>query len=163
MPYLRVLVTVLALSSLGACSSEIGDPCSVNIDCSPNGDRICDTAQREGYCTVQGCGPVSCPQKSICVSFYPANLLSTACNPLTEDAVGIDQPSNDCRVDEVCLESGFCAQSAAENRFCMKTCESDDDCRDGYECRRTGTGGAEPVINPDEPNRREFRFCAQRR
>jgi hypothetical protein len=48
-----------------------------------------------------------------------------------------------CAPDEVCLSSGFCALRIEERRFCMRACGQDYQCRDGYECRETGTAGAE--------------------
>lgn len=160
---LLLLGLAAAAFSTGACSSEIGDSCSTNVECSPNGDRICDTAQYEGYCTVQGCSAGSCSSEAVCVVFYPVNLLSIPCDPATEDAVDPTITATDhCRGDQVCLSSGFCAQASLENRFCMFSCEDDSDCRSGYECRSTGTSGAEPALDPDNPTRRAYRFCAQR-
>lgn len=40
---------------------------------------------------------------------------------------------------------GHCAPESSERRWCQKKCGSDSDCRSGYECRRTGTHGCEPV------------------
>jgi len=61
---------VVALLAVG-CSPEIGDDCSTSIDCSANGDRICDTAQPDGYCTVRGCEQGTCPEEAVCVEFRP--------------------------------------------------------------------------------------------
>jgi hypothetical protein len=159
---LLVILLPLALVATG-CAAEIGDSCETNVECSPSGDRICDTAQAGGYCTVQGCSADSCPEEAACVAFFPTNLLSRACDPLTEDAVDpAVQTTDDCRDDEVCLSSGFCAASAQETRFCMRSCEGDGDCRDGYECRRTGTKGGEAVLDPTNPARLEYSYCAQR-
>ena len=58
----------LALSSLG-CAAEIGDSCSTSVDCSPEGDRICDVAQIDGYCTIKNCSPDGCPDDALCVQF----------------------------------------------------------------------------------------------
>jgi hypothetical protein len=148
---------------LGACAAQIGDPCQDNIDCSARGDRICDTAQREGYCTIQGCSARSCPDDAVCVAFYPVGFLTTPCDPEREDAVAPQiESTDDCRSDEVCLSSGLCAQSAQVQRFCMKPCERAGDCRTGYECGETGSAGAEAVPDPtnDEQVPR-YRFCRQ--
>ncbi|MEZ4324524.1 MAG: hypothetical protein R3B40_04845 [Polyangiales bacterium] len=66
---------------LAGCSPEIGDKCSISTDCSFNGDRICDTAQPGGYCTVQGCDPDSCPNGAVCVEwrFEPSRTTATYC------------------------------------------------------------------------------------
>jgi len=161
---MRSVLVLTSLSlALAGCAASIGDSCTTNVECSPQGDRICDTAQVGGYCTVQGCGPQSCPDDAVCVRFYPAGFLSTPCDPRREDAVdpALD-PTDDCRPDELCLSSGLCALRAQESRFCMKPCEEDGDCRDGYECRRTGTAGAEAVIDPEDPDADAARFCAQK-
>lgn len=159
----QLLSALGLLMALGGCSAVIGDGCETNLECSPNGDRICDTAQRGGYCTVQGCGPDSCPEEAHCISFFPAEFLQRSCVPQTEDAVDPAlQATDDCLSDEVCLSSGFCAQRSLETRFCMAKCEENGDCRGGYECRSTGTFGAEPVLDPTRPERQLFKFCAQR-
>ena len=66
---------------MSGCSPEIGDKCSISTDCSVNGDRICDTAQPGGYCTVQGCDPDSCPNGALCVEwrFEPSRTTATYC------------------------------------------------------------------------------------
>ena len=154
---------VLPLSLLFAgCGAEIGDSCSTNVDCSPLGDRICDTAQRDGYCTVEGCDNDTCAEEAVCIRFFPTSFLSVACDPGTEDLVGGTGSTNDCLPDELCLSGGYCALRTQERRFCMKGCGSDDDCRDDYECRSTGTRGAEAVPDANNPGIRQLRFCAER-
>lgn len=103
---MRRLTWVLLLS-LGACTPSIGDKCRVSTDCSIRGDRVCDPAQPEGYCTVLNCGGNACPDKATCVLFYPS------------------VPG--CGRDDRRLPRN--ARS-----FCMATCESSDDCRPGYQC-----------------------------
>ena len=162
---IRIAVfSVLLAAGASGCANEIGDSCSSNVECSPNGDRICDTAQRDGYCTIAGCGLRTCPEEAACIRFFPAAFLSHACDPQTEDAIDPAlTPSNDCTPDEICLSSGYCAVFSLEHRFCMRTCEHDDDCRDGYECRQTGTSGAEVVKDPERSGSPPVvRFCAQR-
>ena len=144
------------------CGDEIGDSCTANVDCSPLGDRICDTSQLEGYCTVEGCGLETCPEEAVCVRFFPTSFLSQPCDPATEDTVDPKlTPTNKCAVEEICLSSGFCALRTYETRFCMKSCEKDSDCRDGYECRKTGTRGAEAIPDPDTAGGDHLKFCAQ--
>ena len=156
------LIVAAAVAAAG-CASEVGDACSVNLDCSPTGDRICDTAQRGGYCTLAGCGPRTCPDEAVCVRFFDTAFLSTPCDPRTEDAVGAGPRTDDCGPEEICLQSGFCAGRTQERRFCMRRCESDGDCRDGYRCRATGTRGAEPLIDPADPKPGVRRFCGEDR
>jgi hypothetical protein len=160
----ELLLLLLLSTAAAACGDAVGDSCSTNVDCSSAGDRICDTAQTGGYCTVEGCDANTCPEEAACVRFFPAEFLSATCNPTTEDIVSPDpkvQATNDCISSELCLSSGYCAQRTSERRFCMKTCSSDGDCRDGYECRKTGTRGAEALPDPTKPTT-QVGFCAQR-
>lgn len=95
---------------LAGCQPSIGDSCSVDSECSQTGERLCDTSQPGGYCTIFGCDPTSCPSdESICVSF--GSVLSTV--------PGCDNPNR---------------TSPYARNFCMKTCGDSGDCRDGYEC-----------------------------
>lgn len=154
----RCLVVALALV-VGACSSEIGDSCTLAQDCSPDGDRICDNFQPDGYCTVQGCDFDTCPGEAVCIKFFTGSFTNRTCDPATED-IATDM----CAVDEVCALEGHCVPRSAEIRFCMRTCDDIGDCRTGYECRDLQLmkdHGGEPVLAPgqmldsDPP-----RFCA---
>lgn len=154
----RCLVVALALV-VGACSSEIGDSCTLAQDCSPDGDRICDNFQPDGYCTVQGCDFDTCPGEAVCIKFFTGSFTNRTCEPSTED-IATDM----CAVDEVCALEGHCVPRSAEIRFCMRTCDNTGDCRAGYECRDLQLmkdHGGEPVLAPgqaldlDPP-----RFCA---
>jgi hypothetical protein len=162
----RILHTgpLLACALATACGAEIGDSCTTNVECDPLGGRICDTSQREGYCTVEGCDIGTCPEEAVCIRFFPSAFLSVPCNPLTEDAAEPPggKSTNDCTAEEFCLTGGYCVLRSQETRFCMLSCESDDDCREGYECRSTGTRGAEAVPDPSNPGIRRSRFCGQR-
>ncbi len=153
---------LLAVTSAG-CGHNVGDSCSGNVDCSPAGDRICDTAQVGGYCTIEGCDLTTCPSEASCIRFFSASFLSRTCNPATEAVANPSvTPTHDCGSGEMCLSSGFCTQRTSERRFCMKKCDTDGDCRDGYACVRTGTGGAEAIFDPANPNAGPVRFCAQK-
>ncbi len=65
-------VLLLALSTLGGCSKQIGDACRTVLDCSVAGTRACDLTQPYGYCTLQGCETNSCPTEAVCVQFRPS-------------------------------------------------------------------------------------------
>jgi hypothetical protein len=161
LPALSAVLAGILLSAAG-CGSEIGDSCTTNLDCSPMGDRICDVTQADGYCTVVGCSGTSCPDDAVCVRFFSASFLFIPCDPETEDSLDpLVTPTNECTVTEICLSSGYCAQRSSEQRYCMKACEKNSDCRDGYECRLTGTLGSEPVLEPGR-TRRDKRFCAMK-
>ena len=57
-----------------------------------------------------------------------------------------------------------CVPRSSEVRYCMKTCESSGDCRDGYECRDLDlmrAHGGEPVLAPGVPiDASSPKFCA---
>jgi hypothetical protein len=149
---------VLALFAAG-CGKEIGDACIIGTDCDPNGQRICDSSQKEGYCTIQGCNFDTCPSESECIRFFTGQFNNKLCNAATEDV-----STDDCSLDELCNLEGHCVARSSEIRYCMRKCSSNGDCRDGYECRKfdpnfSSTGsdgpsfqahGGEPVLAPDK-------------
>ena len=144
-----LLLLSLALGSLElGCGKEIGDACAIPADCSPNGDRQCDIASNGGYCTIQGCDWNTCPDGSVCVRFYATSFSNRPCNLATEDL-----STDDCSLDEACSLEGQCVPQTSEVRYCMKTCDSNDDCRDRYECRDEALmimHGGEPVPKTGE-------------
>ena len=93
--------SVLLAFALGAlfvgCAPEIGDSCKSSVDCSVQGDRICDETLPNGYCTVLNCDPDSCPNGARCVEW----------------------------------RGGF---DRTAIRVCMKRCNGEGGCREGYEC-----------------------------
>jgi hypothetical protein len=107
----------LSLSAMTACTPEIGDDCSTSTDCSINGDRLCDTTQTGGYCTVFNCEPNGCPDDALCVAFE-----ETSC-------------------------SGAVQTSRFRRTFCMASCESDGDCRSGYRCVDTSAEPGRRVVD----------------
>ncbi len=117
------------LLALWACGRKIGDECKTQLDCNEEDDsRTCDISQPGGYCTIEGCDETSCPKESACIRFFPAEeFLSDRCDPA----------ASTCDSHELCLESGWCAPLAAEQRRCLLRCKNNGDCRDEYECRGT--------------------------
>lgn len=103
---LRACVVASALA-LG-CQPQIGSACNLSTDCSQAGDRLCDTSQPFGYCTIFNCGANSCPGEAACVATSPAE-------------VG-------CPYDDRHSPSRFSRQ------MCLRVCNSPGDCRDGYDC-----------------------------
>jgi hypothetical protein len=91
-----------------ACSPQIGKKCSISTDCSQLGDRLCDTTQPGGYCTVFNCEPDSCPN-AICVAFDPT-------------------------LDPACGSSVIGRPPRFERTFCLAQCSTTSDCRDQYQC-----------------------------
>jgi len=145
---LALLFAVSATAGAG-CRREIGDECKTAADCNPNGSRSCDATQPGGYCTIQGCDETSCPEEAACIRYFPAQYLTEPCVP--------GERETGCMADEVCLDEGLCARQSTELRYCVKTCSSGDDCRDGYECRLAGTRGSLALTsNPSSV----VRFCA---
>lgn len=148
-----IAAVALAAVVASGCGDEIGDSCTLSNDCSAQGDRTCDLASPEGYCTIQGCDFDSCPEEAICVRFFPSVETNISC---TADG--------DCSPDELCALGGFCVPRSSEVRFCMKSCGSGGDCRDRYECRTEDlmlAHGGEPVLDPSkDPPSSLPRFCA---
>ena len=104
MSFAWVLVAVVAPSG---CTPSIGDGCLISTDCSTRGDRVCDTSQPSGYCTVLGCRSGSCPDDAACVLFEAR---VPGCGPDGREL------------------------SRVGRSLCVKTCESSADCRPGYRC-----------------------------
>jgi hypothetical protein len=157
-PRLALIPFLLALSLAAACGNQIGDECSINSECSPNGDRICDTTSPGGYCTVFGCDFDTCPEDSVCVRFFSVGETNIACNAETEDV-----STDDCTPQELCTLAGSCVPRSAESRWCMRTCDDSGDCRDKYECRDQELmrlHGGEPVLAPGESMSSPQSFCA---
>ena len=137
---LAVLVLVLVAAAAIGCGKEIGDSCIVGSDCDPNGQRQCDVSQKEGYCTIQGCDYATCPEEAACIRFFTGFFENKDC-----------ETNEQCTFDELCSLNKKCVPRSSEVRYCMKTCDSDDDCRDGYECRdleKMKAHGGEPVLAP---------------
>ena len=144
---MRLLALVLLVVG---CGSEIGDECIVSSDCSPSGDRQCDFSSGSpgGYCTIAGCDFNTCPEEAACIRFFNGSFANRDCDHDAEDkAPGVD----DCSFDELCSLNNKCVTRNSEVRFCMRKCSSQDDCRDGYECRDLALmreHGGEPVLAP---------------
>jgi len=153
------ILTLVAAGALAGCGAEIGDSCDLSTDCSPDGDRVCDLADPEGYCTVVGCAHDTCPDEAVCVRFFDGTFSNKACVHDTED-LGTDS----CTPDEICTLQGYCALRSSEARFCMKSCSDSSDCRTGYECRTRDlmiAHGGEPVLPPGERPAGDLQsFCA---
>jgi hypothetical protein len=154
MRYFALVLTVLGFA-LGGCGKEIGDPCVISSDCDPDGARTCDISQKEGYCTIMGCDFSTCPEEAACVRFFTGGFQNRTC----------ENSADECSLDELCDINKHCVPRSSEVRFCMKTCESDSDCRDGYECRTFDlmkAHGGEAVLAPgvvvDETS--SPKFCA---
>ncbi len=163
------LLLVLCGCAIGVtgCGHNIGDGCTANVDCSPVGDRFCDTAEPGGYCSVEGCDNGTCPDNSVCVRFF---------TPVANEPCMFGLPTSGCRIDERCLcdrsladgscpasAPAHCAPESSERRWCQAPCSSNGDCRPGYECRQTGTLGAEPVPIGDDAGvitAAPVKFCA---
>jgi hypothetical protein len=158
---------LIAALLVAGCGAKIGDACKTNIDCSPLGDRFCDTAPPNGYCTQEDCGLTSCPSEAACIRFFTA----LADEPCTFDPNVPFSQATCASPDERCVcdvsdngtctnNAGHCAPSATERHWCMRKCSNDGDCREGYECRQTGTFGAEPIPTFSSPQGDPTKFCA---
>ncbi len=168
-----VLTLGVCLLAAGAgCARKVGDGCTVSTDCDPSGNRTCDLSQPGGYCTIDGCDDKSCPEEAVCIRTFPMAYLTRPCDPKCEDSpcakggAGTDgaacacvgAATNDCAVDELCLDSGVCARQAFERRYCARACNDNGDCRGSYECRQAGTRGNFALVSGDSS---AAHFCAQ--
>ena len=110
------------VSLLYACTSEIGDECQYDNECSPSLDRNCDRTQPGGYCLIIGCGPDECPPEAACVEY------TTPC-PNGEEYEGDSQK---------CWQ----LKSNRTRTYCLKHCKKNSDCRGGYECQKVEKNAA---------------------
>lgn len=163
-------VALGALATFGsACRAEIGDACRRSTDCSLQGERTCDLSNRigvQGECTIEGCGRNSCPDEAACVKTYGTDFLSVACDPEREDKAVLAAdgtvlpPLDECLPHEVCLGEGLCADEVSARTSCRRACKSNRDCRAGYSCRLTGSGGVYQTPDPNHPdNLRQVKIC----
>lgn len=180
---LRPLLLVLWLVVAGACTRKIGDSCTLNVECSPQGDRYCDIAAPLGYCTVDNCDYNTCPDGAACVRFFSLMTNSGLCRgglaarpdcPADTDAAqaccrpgtpGCCLSGQRCLCQDAACQRAYCATDTSERRWCMQACESDGDCREGYRCYQTGQNGSEAIPYRDESgvlirNPPGLRFCA---
>ncbi|HEY1954715.1 MAG TPA: hypothetical protein VGH28_03870 [Polyangiaceae bacterium] len=107
---MRDLVRAAFAFLLLGCQPSIGDHCFQSTDCSPAGDRLCDTSQPNGYCTIFSCLPNRCPSEAACVA---TNISVLGC------------PYDDRH-----------SPSRTSRQLCLKKCQQDSDCRadEGYAC-----------------------------
>jgi hypothetical protein len=165
---------LLALAVVAGCGHNIGDQCKVNVDCQPDGTRFCDTSPPDGkgYCTIDGCNENTCPDEAVCIRFLTP-VLDEPCTLPSDQAVPLgrfDCPHADdrCVCDKatngICTDGlGHCAPESTERRWCQKKCGNNGDCRENYECRSTGTLGAEPVPTLSNLTGSPQSFCAPKR
>ena len=157
-PLMRTLILVAMLAA--GCGKAIGDACIVSSDCSTDGSRACDISQFEGYCTIMGCDYSTCPQEGACIRFFMGSFSNRPCDPATENI-----STDACSLDELCSLEGQCVPRSAEVRYCMATCNSSSDCRNGYECRDLTLmqlHGGEPVVAPGTVvDSSSPKFCAE--
>jgi len=118
------LVAAVLLALVAGCAPKIGDKCTVSTDCSVSGDRLCDSTQPGGYCTVFNCEPNACPDDSLCVAFNEPTCTA---------------PAQSVRFTRT---------------FCMASCESDGDCRAGYTCLDVTTDQVRQVLDLNPATRR---------
>jgi hypothetical protein len=164
---------LVAVWLVAGCGHSIGDSCQTNVDCSPLGDRFCDIATPGGYCTIEDCGPTTCPSEAACIRFFTP-ILNEPCTPGSDAQMHPTMlPQANCRHnDEICVcdtilngkcqnnNAGHCAPSSTEKHWCQKLCGNNGDCRLGYECRETGTLGATPLPSFDMTSTQNLKFCA---
>ncbi len=121
------------------------DPATEDLACRPCTGSSCNARCPEDRRT-NACEPCDPSQRDDC---------NASCDP---------GPATDhCAPDEICLPEGVCVRLQTERRYCMANCSSDDDCRSGYFCRKTGSSGAYLTPAAGEPYTTERKgFCAPR-
>ena len=125
----------------------------------------CDPLTEDAVC--EACDPSSDEGCNAFCDPDPAGRACEPCDPSVDDGCNAscegELPSDACLPSELCLGIGLCARRDTEKRYCMKKCSGSGDCRSGYTCRRTGTGGSElaPKLGKEYP-RIERGFCAPR-
>lgn len=105
--YFSAAIVISAGSA--ACNAKIGDDCEVSANCSATGDRLCDITQPGGYCTIFNCEPGTCPDEAVCIGYGSLPSPAKACGD---------------------LQGG----QRLQRTFCMRSCDSNSDCRSGYRC-----------------------------
>jgi hypothetical protein len=119
------LALVAFMLALSGCTPKIGDKCVLSTDCSTAGDRLCDTSQPGGYCTIFNCTGDHCPDKAACLMF--------------EGAV-----PGCAYTDRGVPRTG--------RSFCVAQCSSNADCREGYICADPRTAPWNAIIIDDDQN-----------
>lgn len=95
---------------------------------------------------IRSCNVDPAPQKCTDPDLTPGD---PGCVPVFADGQAV--ACNDCSASEICLPEGLCADVLSARTSCRKRCRNDRKCRDGYECRSTGSNGVYPVSSPDHP------------
>ncbi len=141
--------------------------------CTIQGCDVMRDANGNPLLNSDGTPQTSCPDEAVCVRFFQ-QLADCPCDPALPDDCAPSQhclcdeadPANPgrCAVPQSggvsgqnpsqCAASGsvtgtklgHCAPESSERRSCQLKCSKDGDCRQPqYQCRSTGTHGAEPV------------------
>lgn len=129
----------------------------LTVPCSPDTEDL----------ACAGCDPQAA--EADCNAFCDPDDPLNACDPCDPEAGDPDcnarcdpgPATDDCLPEERCIGTGMCAPRRTERRYCMRKCSKGSDCRSKYECRSTGTGGAELAPKEGEPYpHTERRFCA---
>jgi len=114
------------LGAVTGCKAHIGSPCTLNTDCSLQGNLVCDNSQPYGYCTYFNCVPDTCQNEAACVALSPA------------------VPG--------CAYDDYNSPERTARTMCLEQCHKDSDCREneGYVCADPRTPPWNGVIVDDD-------------
>jgi len=177
----RLLALVAIAAAVAGCTHHIGDSCTQNVDCSPLGDRFCDTSAPGGYCTIQDCDVREDPQgnlvdsctdadgNSVCVRFF-TQVASEPCDPIRELQMQQSRDRGDANACLECTPDEAChcdASDPANPTACVaSSATSDGGVPDGGASNLGGAGitgqrcpGAGPYFGHCAPILSERRWC----
>jgi hypothetical protein len=115
---LIVVLAGFALMSLAGCKAIIGDECVTSLDCSEDGDRVCDPTFPNGYCTILDCDPNSCPTEAVCVQFFEGVHSRNYCMRQCKQNADCDRMLYECVESEEGFSLIIDNESSAYSGYC---------------------------------------------
>ncbi len=108
----------MTLVAGSGCNAIIGDACTTNIDCSEDGNRVCDRTQPGGYCTILDCEADSCPTEAVCVQFFDGVHSRNYCMRQCKNNADCDRERYECVDPEDGLSTILDAPASSYSGYC---------------------------------------------